>query len=107
MGANTRSKALPWLAALATLVLLAVLLLVLPRQEDATREPSQRAEKSATPESDTAPPLAPSAPPQALAAVTTDAGVVSDTSPESQPPDEPGKHPVDLAKLRERLPGNL
>ncbi|WP_108077602.1 hypothetical protein [Vitiosangium sp. GDMCC 1.1324] len=110
MGANTRSKVLPWLAALATLVLLAVLLFVLPRQEDATREPPQREEKTAAPASNTAPPpspSAPSAPPQALAAVATDAGVVSDTPPEFQPSAEPGKHPVDLAKLRERLPGNL
>ncbi|QRK14170.1 hypothetical protein JQX13_49380 [Archangium violaceum] len=105
MGANSRSKTLPWLVAMAAIALLAVLWFVLPRHEATTQEAPPRAEKVARPVRDASPPPEPEtpAPPQALAAVTTDAGVASETLSS----DAPRRHPVDLAKLRERLPDNL
>jgi hypothetical protein len=111
MGANTRMKALPWLAAMAAVVLLAVLLGVLLRQEDSTRDaPGREAEAAAPARRDLSPDLepgAPPSPPQALAAVPADGGDSSDPHSGSPSSDAPRKHPVDLAKLRERLPDNL
>ncbi|WNG38500.1 hypothetical protein F0U61_36075 [Archangium violaceum] len=105
MGANTRSKTLPWLVAVAAVALLAVLWFVLPRHEAATEEAPRREEKVARPVGDASPAPVPEAPspPQTVTAVTTDAGVASETLSS----DAPRRHPVDLAKLREQLPNNL
>lgn len=110
MGANTRSKLLPWLAAMA-FVLAAVLLSVFLRQEGSTREargPEMEAEAPARPAA--SPDLAPGEPtarPQALALPPTDGGAPADPYSASPSSGEPRAHPVDLAKLRERLPDNL
>jgi hypothetical protein len=111
MGANTRSKILPWLAAMAAIVLVAVLLGVLLRQGDASREargPEVEAEAPARPAATAG--LAPGEPParpQALAPPLTAGDAPSDPHSASPSSDEPRAHPVDLAKLRERLPDNL
>lgn len=102
---------LPWLAAMAAVVLVAVLLGVFLRHEDSTREargPEARAEASTRP--DASPGSAPDEPharPQALATERNDGSVPSDPHAVSPSPDEPRAHRVDLAKLRERLPDNL
>jgi hypothetical protein len=109
MGANTRSKALPWLAALAAVALVAVLLLLtLPRGERPPEDTSGREATAATPARDSAvpPPGASVAPPGS--APLGDAGVTSGLVSEAPPSESPpSQHPVDLDKLRERLPGNL
>lgn len=111
MGANTRSKILPWLAAMAAVVLVAVPVAVLLRQEDSPREAPGHAAGPETPaRRDASPDLGPGTPPapaQALATVPSDGGVPSDPYSGSASSDEPRRHPVDLAKLRERLPDNL
>ncbi|WP_257456052.1 hypothetical protein [Archangium lipolyticum] len=111
MGANTRSKALSWLAALAAAALVAVLLVTLLRGEDAPEDMSGREEKVAAPGRDSPspglPPPGPSVAPPGVATVT-DAGVTPGLVSEAPPSDAtPTQHPVDLEKLRERLPGNL
>ncbi len=112
MGANTRSKALPWLAALAAVALVAVLLLLtLPRGERPPEDTSGRDAEVATPSqgspsADPRPP-GPSAAPPGIAS-GADAGVSSGLVSEAPPSESPpSQHPVNLDKLRERLPGNL
>ncbi len=105
MGANHRSKVLPWIAAGAAVALLTAWLVMHSGSERTPPDGAVREAKSAAPLGD-APPSRLS--PGTAIAIGLDAGVPpepgSDTPPATQ---APGKHPVDLARLRERLPDNL
>ncbi|WP_239469870.1 hypothetical protein [Archangium violaceum] len=111
MGANTRWKALPWLAASIAVALVAVLLVTQLRGGNAPEDTSGLEEKVATPgrssPSPALPPPGPSGAPSGVATVN-DAGDTSGLVSEAPPSDAPpNQHPVDVEKLRERLPGNL
>jgi hypothetical protein len=98
MGANTGSKRLLW-AAMAAAALLAVLLLVFARGEP-----------PAAPAPASAPPAAPPGPRPAIAEPTGAAtsNGTSDIPSDLAPGEEAGnEHPVDLTRLREKIPDNL
>jgi hypothetical protein len=109
MGVNARSKILPWLIAASAVVLLALVLAGVFRTEASSDEVAGQAPRAVVPpRSPSAPesgPRAAAAPPD-LAAVT-DAGLPAGPLAEAAPSAAPTRHPVDLEKLRELLPGNL
>jgi hypothetical protein len=97
MGANTGSKRLLWPAMVAA-ALLAVLLLVFARGEPPAA-PAPAPEPAA---------FSPASPRPALAdpAGAATSSATSDIAP-TNPGEEGNEHPVDLARLREKIPDNL
>jgi hypothetical protein len=109
MRAPLRSKAL-WLAASILVVALTLLGLWLGR-EVTPGEESSRAERTGTRPSTPEPVRTEPPRPAPLAERAPDARDAGHEPPPEAPPppsaEEPRQHPVDLAKLRERLPHNL
>lgn len=106
MGVTPRLKALPWLGASITVVLMAVLWWMSPREGDRSAEPPGREARSqpGPPVVDTPAPVSSSAvAPQTTLAGEPDAGSAS-PAPSFEAAREP---PVNLEKLREQMPDNL
>lgn len=106
MGVNPRSKILPWLATVSAIVLLGVGLAAVFGTGPSTDDASGHTQRTATPEPAPEPGLRATSAPPVLAAVT-DAGLPPEPVAGSAPAEAPARHPVDLEKLRELLPGNL
>jgi hypothetical protein len=109
MGANVRSKALPWLLAVSAVPLLALLLVARFRGGPSPEDAPGQEPRATAPERDApAPDSGPRAPPASgLAATGADAGLPPGPISGAPPSEAPARHPVDLEKLRELLPGNL
>ncbi|HYO54736.1 hypothetical protein [Archangium sp.] len=108
MGANARSKSPLWILAVSVVLLLAVLLAGVFRDGPSPEDAPGREQHATAPErsSPDLGPRASPAPPLGLA-TGTDAGLPLEPISEATPSDTPARHPVDLEKLRELLPGNL
>lgn len=112
MAANAR-KALPWIAVTAAVALAAVLFLTSREAPDAPPPPLEEAAAPA-PEPASAPaspprPLASPPPAEAFASPAPGVGATPPLPAQVPEPEEgpPKPYPVDLEKLRERLPDNL
>jgi pyruvate/2-oxoglutarate dehydrogenase complex dihydrolipoamide acyltransferase (E2) component len=107
MGVNARSKILPWLLAASAAVVLVLVLAGVFRTEPSTDDASGQTPRAGVPMRNApAPePRAEAAPP--VPAASNAPGLPSEPAAEAAPASAPGRHPVDLQKLRELLPNNL